>query len=97
MSGTDSRKEGSQMKHGTQLVSRLGCYLDRKLLSLALFAFWWARGVIATVRARRGRDFLSRECDIIDRRPGVYTELDQAEDRRRALAMDLGQEKEPRE
>lgn len=79
------------------MVSRIGRYLDRKLLSLALFAFWWARGVIATVRARRGRDFLPRECDIIDRRPGVYTELDQAEDRRRVLAMDLGQEKEPRE
>ena len=79
------------------MILRLGCYLDRKLLNLALFAFWWARGVIATVRARRGSDFLSRECDIIDRRPGVYTELDQAEDRRRVLAMDLGQEKEPRE
>lgn len=72
------------------MKGRLGRYIDRKLLSLALFAFWWSRNVIAMVRARRGRDFLPRECDIIDRRPGVYTELDQAYDRKKVLAMDFG-------
>jgi hypothetical protein len=56
-------------------------------------AFWWSRRVISRVRARRGRDFLmafAPECDLIDRRPIVYTEIDQAEDRRRVLAMDFG-------
>lgn len=67
----------------------LGRYIDRRLLSLALLLFWWSRKIIAKVRARRGRDFLPRDCDIIDRRPGVYTELDQAEDRRRVLTMDF--------
>lgn len=70
-------------------MSRFALFIDRKLLSLALFAFWWSRNVIAMVRARRGRDFLPLECDLIDRRPGVYTELDQAEDRRKVLAMDF--------
>lgn len=66
---------------------------DRALLSLALMAFRWSRRVIARVRARRGRNFLltfAPECDLIDRRPIVYTEIDQAEDRRRVAAMNFG-------
>lgn len=59
---------------------------DKFRLRAALFAFWWARGTITAVRRRRGRGFLGPECGIIDRRPSIYTELDQAEDRRRVLS-----------
>jgi hypothetical protein len=60
--------------------------IDRALLWLALRAFWWARRTIGHVRGRRGRAFIGAECDIIDRHRAVYTELDQAEDRKRLAA-----------
>lgn len=64
----------------------LGRYLDRARVWLALRAFWWARRTIGRVRGRRGRDFIGAEADIIDRHRAVYTELDQAEDRKRLAA-----------
>lgn len=67
-------------------VFSLGRYLDRARLWLALRAFWWARRTIGRVRGRRGRDFIGREADIIDRHRTIYTELDQAEDRKRLAA-----------
>jgi hypothetical protein len=60
-----------------------GRSFDRFRLWLALLAHDFARRTIASVRGRRGRDFIGLECDLIDRRKGILTELDQAEERRR--------------
>lgn len=76
----------------TKLYSRLRVHLDRLRIRLALTAFWWARRTIASIRGKRGRDFLGigSEAEIIDRRRGVYTELDAAEGRRKVAAYDFG-------
>lgn len=70
-------------------IDRVRVALDRVRLYLALRAHDWARRTIADVRGRRGRDFIGLECDLIDRRKGILTELDQAEERRRVLSLDL--------
>lgn len=64
----------------------IGRAWDRCRLWLAEHAVWWARGVIASVRARRGREFIGDSCDAIDQRRAVYTPLDAAEERRRVRA-----------
>jgi hypothetical protein len=48
-------------------------WIDRQRIRLALAAFWWARRTIASVRGRRGRDFLGigSEAEIIDRSRSV--------------------------
>jgi hypothetical protein len=69
------------------MVRSLLVAVDRARLYLALRAHGWARRTIADVRGHRGRDFIGLECDLIDRRKGVLTELDQAEERRRVAGL----------
>jgi hypothetical protein len=68
-------------------------WLDRQRIRLALAAFWWSRRTIASIRGRRGRDFLGigSDAELIDRSRGVYTELDAAEDRRKVLTYDFSE------
>jgi hypothetical protein len=63
--------------------------VDRLRLRLALLAHGWARRSIADVRGRRGRTFIGPDCDAIDRRRGILTEVDQMEERRRVLGLRL--------
>lgn len=71
------------------MVRKLRVAVDRARLYLALRAHGWARRTIAEVRGRRGRNFIGLECDLIDRRKGVLTELDQAEERHRVLSLNI--------
>jgi hypothetical protein len=83
-------KQGTTESADTATPSRqtfsLVRHLDRLRLWFALQVFWWARRTIGRVRARRGRDFIGCEADIIDRHRVIYTELDQAEERKRSAA-----------
>lgn len=63
----------------------ISAYLDRLRLRGAVAAWRWARRTIGRIRAKRGRDFIGADCDVIDRHRAVFTELDQAEERRRVL------------